>query len=260
MTSSRKTPYVVAAIALASALATALLVVGTLPASGHDSAGDPGAIVSPADRLVVAPFDLVRTRVDVDDGEVTFRSHVVGRAGSIRPKPVGGLDGAGVYSYVWPTTLDSADIGFAAGQGIVALAATSHPDFDDTPLYDENRDGDRGNDGIDWHAHWVVLAEDSACSGGLKVRELPEGERPVVPGTWPGLPIQIDSPGYRTTLHRHVAKVRVPVSHLPDLAGVRFDGVTAGLRVSTSPHDPLLCVSKVVDLASGDLSLPGAIG
>ena len=38
-----------------------------------------------------------------------------------------------------------------------------------------------------------------------------------------------------------------------------FDGVTAGLRVSTSPHDPLLCTDRVLDIASGDLSLPGKV-
>ena len=38
-----------------------------------------------------------------------------------------------------------------------------------------------------------------------------------------------------------------------------FDGVTSGLRVSTTPHDPLLCVEAGFDVASGDLSLPGIV-
>ncbi len=41
------------------------------------------------------------------------------------------------------------------------------------------------------------------------------------------------------------------------MKGVAFDGVTAGLRVSASAHQPLLCVVNVFDVASGDLSLPG---
>jgi hypothetical protein len=40
--------------------------------------------------------------------------------------------------------------------GILALAVTAHPDFDDTPLFDENADGDPANDGKSWHSHWVV--------------------------------------------------------------------------------------------------------
>jgi hypothetical protein len=38
-----------------------------------------------------------------------------------------------------------------------------------------------------------------------------------------------------------------------------FDGVTAALRVNESVHAPLLCVTDVFDVASGDLSLPGRI-
>ena len=41
--------------------------------------------------------------------------------------------------------------------------------------------------------------------------------------------------------------------------GVKFDGVTAGLRINASVHAPLACVANVFDVASGDLSLPGRI-
>ena len=40
---------------------------------------------------------------------------------------------------------------------------------------------------------------------------------------------------------------------------VGFDGVTAGLRVNADVHAPLLCVTDVFDVASGDLSLPGKV-
>jgi hypothetical protein len=33
-------------------------------------------------------------------------------------------------------------VGLKGATRILALAATSHPDFDDTLLYDENNDGD----------------------------------------------------------------------------------------------------------------------
>ena len=38
-----------------------------------------------------------------------------------------------------------------------------------------------------------------------------------------------------------------------------FDGVTAGMRVNVNVHAPLLCVTDVFDVASGDLSLPGKV-
>ncbi len=59
----------------------------------------------------------------------------------------------------FPTSLQPKDVGFGAVEGIVALALTSHPDFDDTPLWDENNDQKFDNDGIVWHPHWVVLNE-----------------------------------------------------------------------------------------------------
>jgi len=44
-------------------------------------------------------------------------------------------------------------VGFDPKSGILALTVTSHPDFDDTPLIDENNDGDPANDGKTWHSH-----------------------------------------------------------------------------------------------------------
>ena len=39
-----------------------------------------------------------------------------------------------------------------------------YPDFDDTPLWDENADRNYADDGIIWHPHWVVLNEDTQGS------------------------------------------------------------------------------------------------
>jgi len=55
-------------------------------------------------------------------------------AGKTLPKPKGSVDGAPVLGYVFPTTLKPEDAGFGKVEGILALAVTSHPDFDDTPL------------------------------------------------------------------------------------------------------------------------------
>lgn len=229
----------------------------------HDEEDDDGhgagAVVSDVSDSVDAAFDLVVTSVVVEGGDVVFRSDVVAGAGSEIPEPVGALDQAPVWSYVWPTTLDSSTIGFDADQGIVALAATSHPDFDDTPLYDEDADGDPANDGALWHTHWVVLVESTDCGGGLSVRDIPEGQTPTLPATWPELPILIDSPDMATSIDGESVEIRVPIVDLGGQIDFGFDGVTSGLRVSTSPHDPLLCVDAVYDVASGDLSLPGTV-
>jgi hypothetical protein len=38
---------------------------------------------------------------------------------------------------------------------------------------------------------------------------------------------------------------------------VQFDGVTTALKVNDNLHAPLLCVSDVFRIESGELSLPG---
>ncbi len=205
-------------------------------------------------------FDIVQTEITTAGEMVTFRMAVSGKAGASKPAASGKLAGAAVYSYVWPTSLNSAAVGFEKDQGILAFAATSHPDFDDTPSGDENGDGNTKNDGDVWHSHWVVLVKDEACgAGGLKVQDIPEGAKPALPKTWPGLPLLIDSPGYVPAISGDHIEVSVPAAALGDINTVAFDGVTSGLQVNASTHAPLLCVAKVFDIASGDLSLPGRI-
>ncbi|MGH1537707.1 MAG: hypothetical protein ACRBDX_06635, partial [Gammaproteobacteria bacterium] len=104
----------------------------------------------------LAAFDIVHAKITASDNWLTFHMHVSGKAGETTPTPTGKLEGSDVFSYVWPTKLDSAIVGFDKEQGILSMAITSHPDFDDTPLFDENGDGDLGNDGTVWHSHWVV--------------------------------------------------------------------------------------------------------
>ena len=207
---------------------------------------------------VAAEFDLVHAKVTTQGTHLVFQQAVSGQAGEKHPEANGQLAGAGVYSYVWPTSLNSAVVGFEADQGILALALTIHPDFDDTPLYDEDNDGDKGNDGDKWHSHWVVLVPDETCGdGALKVKDIERGSEPKLPKTWPNLPIFIDSPGYDFSLKRSEVLVRVPVSAVGFSENFSFDGVTAGLKVNQQVHAPLLCVTNVFDVASGDLSLPG---
>jgi hypothetical protein len=239
------------------ALAVGLVTCGSV---GVAVAATPAGISSPSTRAVKASFDMVATKITTDGNTATFSMQVSGKAGRSKPTKTGKLAGASVFSYVWPTTIDPAEVGFEKKAGILAFAATSHVDFDDTPLFDENGDGDRTNDGDVWHSHWVVLAPDDACGkGNLKVVDIAEGTKPRVPKTWPGLPILIDSPGWSPTLKGNVVEVRVPFDDIAPIASAGFDGVTAGLRVNQSVHNPLLCVVNVFKVALGDLSLPGKV-
>jgi len=226
----------------------------TMPVLAHD---DAEPITSPEDEAIPTQFDIVYAQVERFGSTLIFHQVVAGEADETIPEPVGDLAGAPVYSFVWVTSLDTASVGFEAEQGILALAVTSHPDFDDTPLWDEDGDGDPSNDGALWHSHWVVLVEDEACPAGLTVKDIPEGETPTVPDTWPQLPILIDSPNYELELTGSEIVVMVPHSDVDYAEGFNFDGVTAGLQVNESIHAPLLCVTNVNDIASGDLSLPG---
>ncbi len=231
--------------------AGALALAGAAQAHGIETA---------AGNAGIADFDIVAASITTEGNIATFTMGVAGTPGATAPEPKGALGGAPVHSYVWPTSLDPATVGFAPGAGILAFAVTIHPDFDDTPLFDENGSNDTGDDGGNWHSHWVVLGPDEACgAGALKVIDIPEGETPPLPPTWPGLPILIDSPGWSPVFTGRTVSVRVPFAGISALAGARFDGVTAALRVDANIHAPLLCVSDVFDTASGDLSLPGRV-
>jgi hypothetical protein len=238
------------------------ILLGCLAASfispGHTHSKHNGHIQANKSEKVLAAFDIIHAKVSTQGTHLVFQQQVRGKIGSKSPQANGQLAGADVYSYVWPTKLNSSSVGFEPDAGILSLALTIHPDFDDTPLYDENLDGKKDNDGGKWHSHWVVLTPDDACGkGALKVKDIPEGTKPKMPITWPGLPIFIDSPGFDFSLEKSEVLVRVPLKEVGFPESFNFDGVTAGLRVNKQVHAPLLCVVDVFDVASGDLSLPG---
>jgi hypothetical protein len=200
-------------------------------------------------------FDIVQTdiRIDREHHWAEFSMQVKGKAGADKPKRKGAFAGADVFSYVWPTRIDPYEVGFDHEAGTLALAVTIHPDFDDTPLF--------ATTGADWHTHWVVLVPDDECAkGALKVKDIPEGSKPRLPKTWPGVPILIDSPGYAPRFSGPSVSVRVPFDDAERILDKAFDGVTAGLRINASAHSPLLCVVNVFDVQSGDLSMPQHIG
>lgn len=188
---------------------------------------------------------------------LVFEQRVQGRAGGTLPKARGNLDGAPVLGYVFPTTLNSTDVGFREAPGIVALAVTSHPDFDDTPLWDENGDRDFGNDGVVFHTHWVLLQPDKRVPGGLAVGQIDPGEISTsLPPTNPGMPMFMDSPGFAVLTRDGILRVLVPAQRLGHRTDFRFDAVAAYMEVNTSPGAPMLGVYQVYSVLSGDLSLP----
>ncbi len=183
---------------------------------------------------------------------------VKGTAGKTTPTPAGQLNGAPVLGYVFPTTLKSTDVGFGTTEGIVALALTSHPDFDDTPIWDENQDRNYTNDGIVWHPHWVVLVKDKRVAGGLAVKQFKKGDQSVIlPPTNPGMPMYMDSPGFQVITKGNTIRVVVPDYRINNKTDFSYDGVGAYMQVNTEDKQkPMLGVYKVYTIASGNLSLP----
>jgi hypothetical protein len=205
-----------------------LMLAAAAPAAAHAGREHTGGIASTPRSGVHADFDIVHTKVTVDGRIARFHMAVSGQAGATRPTPAGALAGSSVFSYVWPTRIDPWAVGFEAGAGLLALAVTAHPDFDDTPLFDENGDGDPDNDGNVWHAHWVVLAANPACGEGmLAVVDIPDGATPRLPKTWPGLPILLDSPGWQPLFEGGNVEVRLAFENEAALQALEFDGVTA---------------------------------
>ncbi len=208
-------------------------------------------------------FKIQSTSVDYDAflDQFVFSIIVEGKAGNTTPTPVGQLDGAPVQGYVFPTTMKSTDVGFDQIDGIVALALTSHPDFDDTPLWDENKDTKYDNDGIIWHPHWVILIDDDRVAGGLAVKQFDKEDKSVIlPPTNPGMPMYMDSPGYPVITRNNTIKVIVPGYRIQATQNFKFDGVAAFMKVNTSNPDlPMLGVYEVYSISSGDLSLPYSV-
>lgn len=237
-------------------MAITLIAGMTLHCGPADDATN--ACVAPESPGEVSPdFDLNASAVRYDAALdlLIFEQSVAGVAGRTIPEAAGQLNGAPVQGYVFPTTLKSSDVGFDQREGIVALAVTSHPDFDDTPLWDENNDRDYGNDGPVFHSHWVLLQKDERVAGGFSVQATDDAS--VLPATNPGMPMYMDSPGFSIVKQGNRIRVLVPAQRVNHQTGFRYDGLTAFLRVSLGdPDRPMLGVYEVYRICSGDLSLP----
>jgi hypothetical protein len=246
------------------ALACVLALAG--PAAAQEIRGQP----NPA---VAAGLDILRAEIRVEPSWALFRLELRGppvvprqagpaRGGQRAPAQPAEAEERTFPAYIWPTSIDPSVVGFERASGTLALAVVAHPAFDDTPLFDENADGDPENDGASWHMHWLVLVPDDSCGrGALRVRDIPPGQerRPPLPRSWPGTPVLIDSPGYSPRIAGNAIEVRVPFADLAALRGATFDAFTAELHLRAPGTVPLLCVPQPLDSASGNLSLPGRI-
>lgn len=195
---------------------------------------------------------------DAESGVLLFRQVVRGRAGGTTPGAAGSMDGAPVLAYVFPMTLSPEAVGFRGVEGVLALVATSHPDFDDTPLWDENGDSVYDNDGETFHTHWVVLVQDSRVPGGYAVAAYRQADAvAALPPTNPGMPLYLDSPGFPVRLRERTVSIPIPVERVAGRTDFRYDALTAYLQVNMSDENrPTLGVYEVYSLLSGDLSLP----
>jgi hypothetical protein len=253
MNSTLKRTLAAATIAVSLGLGTVACIAVADPAKSAERQAPPAATVG---RVPAATADLKLKAVAVDYLKdlnlLVFEQRVEGAAGGTKPDALGRMDGAPVTAYVFRTTLKPEDIGFGATDGLVALAVTSHPDFDDSPLWDENNDGRRDNDGATYHSHWVVLVPDARAPGGLAVKEFKKGaEPPRTPSTHPGLPLYLDSPGHSVVLAGDTLRVLVPADRVNGRTDFAYDGVTAFLRHAHGGDAPLLGVAEVYSAAAG---------
>ena len=209
-------------------------------------------------------LDLTSASVDYVEeiDSLIFSVYTVGNAATKTVNPIGQanggpVNGAPVLGYVFPTTLAPVSVGFKnIPDAILALAVTTHPDFDDTPLWDENGNNNYQDDGVVYHTHWVALVEDENSAAGLSVpSSFNKDDRPP---TAP-MAMYLDSPNFHAFAQGDLLRVIVPVQRTNGETEFNFDSLTAAMNVDLSGEGPVLRVNKVFDVLSGDLSLPYAV-
>lgn len=184
---------------------------------------------------------------------LVFSMTVAGDAASLLPQPAAQLDCAPVLGYVFPTTLAPAAVGFGSVSGTLALAIASHPDFDDTPLWDEDND----DDGVIYHAHWVVLGSDDRAPAGLAAAQADKDS--VLPPTAP-MPMYLDSPGFTVIENGSQLEVIVPLDRVHRESEFKIGAMSAYMEVDAR-GDLLLAVHGVYSQLEGGntfLSVQGA--
>ncbi|HZR80773.1 MAG TPA: hypothetical protein VFD92_06730 [Candidatus Binatia bacterium] len=244
-------PRPIAAALAAACVLAALALASRAIAQDAEESGVAATAPDQTDDLDVATAH-VTLLADLD--LLVFEQEVKGTAGGTVPKRRGAVNGAAVLAYLFPTTLAPDEVGFGGKDGIVTLAVTSHPDFDDTPLWDETGNRKLDDDGAAWHAHWLLLVPDRRAAGGFRVRE--NDAAGAVPSTAPAMPIAIDSPGFAVVMHGSTLRVLVPADRVQKDTNFTFDAMTAYLQMSSAPGTPALGVYRVYDSLSGAGKMP----
>lgn len=85
------------------------------------------SVTAPPSEAVLASFDIVETKVVTKKDTVVFSTRVRGKAGVDMPTATGKFEGSEVYAYVWPTSLNSAEIGFEKDQASSRWPSPSIP-------------------------------------------------------------------------------------------------------------------------------------
>lgn len=201
-------------------------------------------------------FDIIDTSVDYisEIDSLIFTMDTLGQPAVSAPSPIGQVDGAPVFGYVFPTSIPVENVGFKnIENATLALAVTTHPDFDDTPLWDENDNNNYADDGLVYHTHWVALVADDDSGAGLSVPTATDPSN--LPPTAP-MAMYLDSPNFHAFVQGNKLKVIVPAQRINNVTQFNFDAVTAQMNVDASGEGPVLRVNNILDVLSGDLSLP----
>lgn len=87
-----------------------------------------------------------------------------------------------------------------------------------------------------------------------------ESAATVLPPGAPGLPLNLDSPGFMVQLREQSVCVIVPAPRIAAATDFSIDAAGAHLQVNaTDPGRPMLGVYDVYGVLSGDLSLPNTV-
>jgi hypothetical protein len=209
-------------------------------------------------------LEIISTKAfyNLDLKELVLSIKVKGKAGATTPDSLGTINGAGILSYIFPTSLNAEDVGFSKTEGIVALALTSHPDFDFSPLWDENNNGIYNDDGRSWHSHWVILVKEERVGGGYAIKELKKEDQFVkLPMTAASnIPLYLDSPGFQVIIKDHSIKVVIPSYRINNNLDFKFNAMTCYMTYNISdPNLPILGIRNIYYKASDKISMPYSV-
>ena len=93
-----------------------LTIVLTLPLLVFSHGAGSGGIQAKSAPSILAPFDIIHAKITTKDNVATFHMGISGKAGISIPTATGKLAGSEVFSYVWPTSIDSYEVGFEKKQ------------------------------------------------------------------------------------------------------------------------------------------------